>query len=118
MGNDLDSPASRRYQATLTARQEQFRQQLSAAANRPITFLNQYQLAFNGVSVSLSQTELALAQSWAEVVLARPRSSAEVVCHKNQRRASIVHATKRVNCKPCWAAYMTEIFSQDFKTMI
>ena len=85
LGDDLDSPASRRYQAALSARQEQFRQRLSAAANRPITFLYQYQLAFNGVAVSLSQAELALVQSWAEVVLARPQTHYTPLIHGGPR---------------------------------
>ncbi|MBP8002049.1 MAG: S8 family serine peptidase [Chloroflexi bacterium] len=85
MGDDLDSSASRSYRATLAAQQEQFRQRLSAAANRPISFLYQYQLAFNGVAVSLSEAELALVQGWDEVVLARPQTQYQPLIHGGPR---------------------------------
>lgn len=85
VGAQLDSPAARAYQSHLADQQEQFRQRLSAAAHRPIPFLYQYQLAFNGVAVSLSEAELALVQSWAEVVLARPQINYAPLSHGGPR---------------------------------
>ncbi|MBK9051967.1 MAG: S8 family serine peptidase [Chloroflexi bacterium] len=78
---NADSSASRAYLAYLDGQQDQFQQDLSAAADRPVTFLYQYQVAFNGVAVSLTSDEAAQISQWSQVAQVRPQSQMEALSH-------------------------------------
>lgn len=82
---NTDSSASRAYLAYLDGQQNQFQQQVSAAAERTITFLYQYQVAFNGVAVSLTSNEAEQISQWSEVAQVRPQSQMEVLTHGGPR---------------------------------
>jgi uncharacterized repeat protein (TIGR01451 family) len=78
---NADSSASRAYLAYLDGQQDQFQQDLSAAASRTVTFLYQYQVAFNGVAISLTSDEAEQISQWSKVVQVRPQSQMEALSH-------------------------------------
>ncbi len=82
---DATSATSQAYLAYLDGQQEQFRQELAAAAHRPITFLYQYQVAFNGVAVSLTADEVTTISQWSEVTQVRPQAQYELLTQGGPR---------------------------------